>query len=408
MHKLKVVLLFLLIFSFGSLSFANSASLPGNDERAVVKANNQFAFDLYGKLDSKSGNVFFSPFSIFDALSMTYVGAKGETRTQMEKALHITLSNENFNSAFSKIIKKTSSNVNSGEYTLNMANALWAQEDFHFLKSFLLIIKKYYNGDAFRVNFSNSNVANEINNWADKQTNGKIKEIVGQIDPLTRLILTNAIYFKGKWTSGFGTSTTKSSTFYVNPKQEIKAHMMYQEAKFNYMENKSLQAIEMSYEGGNLSMIVLLPKDRYGMGELEKSLNASNFRKWISEMDEQKVKVYFPKFKIETDYELKQPLESLGMTDAFNDADFSGMDGAKDLHISQVIHKAYIDVNEKGTEAAAVTAVVMTFTCSPNSRPPEIPIFRADHPFIFFIIDRTATSSNGVIMFMGKITNPSS
>ncbi len=408
MHKLKVMLLFLLVFSFGSLSFANSAPLPGNGERAVAKANDQFTFDLYGKLDSESGNVFFSPFSIFDALSMTYVGAKGETRTQMEKVLHITLSNENFNSAFSKIIKKTSSNANSGKYTLNIANALWAQEDFHFLKGFLSIVKKYYNGDAFSVNFSNPNVANEINDWADKQTNGKIKEIVGRIDPLTRLILTNAIYFKAKWASGFSTSTTKSSTFYVNPKQEIKVHMMYQEAKFNYMENKSLQAIEMPYEGGNLSMIVLLPKDRYGMDELEKSLNASNFRKWISEMGEQKVKVYFPKFKIKTDYELKQPLESLGMTDAFNDADFSGMDGAKDLQISQVIHKAYIEVNEKGTEAAAVTAVVMMLTCSPNSKPPEIPIFRADHPFIFFIIDRTATKSNGIIMFMGKITNPPS
>ncbi len=401
MKKLSVVLILLLVFSF-SLSLANSSSSPSNNEQAVVKANNSFAMNLYGELNNEKGNIFFSPFSIFDALSMTYVGARGETATQMANVLHITLARKDFNSGFSNLLKEIKSNAQKEEYKLNIANAIWYQKNFRFLKSFISTIENYYDSEIFGVNFSDPNTVDRVNEWVSKETNGKINKIVGKIDPLTRLILTNAIYFKGKWVSAFSTSTTRPSTFYVNPQQKIKAPMMYQEAKFNYMENESLQAIEMPYEGKKLSMVVLLPKNKYGVKEIESSLDPSNLQEIISQMRMQKVKVYFPKFKLETSYDLKDVLMSMGMTDAFGNADFSGMDGTTDLRISKVIHKAYIDVNEKGTEAAAVTAVVMVLTCSLNSQPPKIPIFRADHTFVFFIIDR----SNDAILFMGRITNP--
>ncbi len=401
MKKLSVVLISLLVFSF-ALSFANSALSPSNNEKAVVKANNSFAMNLYGKLNNERGNIFFSPFSIFDALSMTYVGARGETATQMANVLHITLARKDFNSGFSSLLKGIKSNAQKEEYKLNIANAIWYQKNFRFLKSFISTIENYYDSEAFGVNFSDSNTVDRINKWVSKETNGKINKIVGKIDPLTRLILTNAIYFKGEWASAFSTSTTRPSTFYVNPQQKIKVPMMYQEAKFNYVGNESLQAIEMPYEGKKLSMVVLLPKNKYGIKEIERSLDPSSLQDLISQMRMQKVKVYFPKFKLETSYDLKDVLTSMGMSDAFNNADFSGIDGARDLRISKVIHKAYIDVNEKGTEAAAVTAVVMVLTCSPNFKPPKIPIFRADHPFVFFIIDR----SSDEILFMGRVMNP--
>lgn len=403
MKKLKMVLLFTLIFSFGALVFANSASLANNnDEKSIVEANNQFAIELYKKLKGENGNVFFSPFSVFDALSMTYAGARGETEKQMANVLHITLPQNSFHRAFSNVMKKIKADGQSVE-SFNIANALWCQKNFHFLQDFLSLVKKYYDGDAFNVDFSKPETIKEINDWVSDQTHGKINKIIGKIDSLTRLIITNAIYFKGKWVSGFNASSTKVAPFYVKPNDEVKAEMMYQEAEFNYMENDTLQAIEMPYKGGNLSMIVLLPKNNgYGINELESSLTTSNLKVWISKMKEQEVKVYFPKFKLRTNYELENVLKSMGMSDAFSNADFSGMDGAPDLQISKVIHKAYVDVNEEGTEAAAVTAVIVVLTCSPNYHPPKIPIFRADHPFIFFIIDKTTNS----ILFMGKVVNP--
>lgn len=403
MKKLRVVLSFLLISSFGILALANSTPLLDKNEGSIVEASNQFAVALYNKLKGGDENVFFSPFSVFDALSMTYAGARGETETQMAKVLHITLPQQEFHSAFSEVMKEMESGTQENQYTLNIANALWCQSGFNFLKEFTSTVDKYYDGNSFTVDFSNGvEAANEINNWVDKQTNGKIEKIVGKINPMTKLILINAIYFKGEWVSGFGTSLTKPATFYVNPNKEVKVPMMYQEGKFKYMENDTFQALEMPYKGENLSMIVLLPKDKHGIGEVEESLSAANLKRWISEMKEQKVKVYFPKFRLETDYDLGEILKSMGMPNAFDDADFSGMDGRKDLFISKIIHKAYIDVNEKGTEAAAVTSVVMVFTCSPNSKPPQIPIFRADHSFIFFIINKSTDS----ILFMGRMVNP--
>ncbi len=403
MKKFKVGVLLMIAFSLEITAFAGSDSFWTRNKRAIAKANNQFAIALYSKLNRGGGNVFFSPFSVFNALSMVYAGARGQTEEEMAKVLHtICMPQDVFHKSFSELLKNMK-NEKNGKYMLDIANALWIQKDFLLLENFETIMRDEYGGNFFYVNFSNSSQAlKQINDWANEQTHGKIQKILNKIPLQTRLILTNAVYFKGTWASEFTTSDTRSSPFYVGSQETVKVPMMYQEAKFNYMENDEFQALEMPYAGENLSMVVLLPKEGYGINKLEKSLNASNLTRWLSEMHLQKIRVYFPKFKLESEYSLKEALSSMGMNNAFStNANFSGIDGRKDLYISQVIQKAYVDVNEKGTEAAAVTAVIMPLTCSPNM--PRVKVFRADHPFVFFIIDR----STQTVLFMGRIVNPS-
>ncbi len=402
MKAWKWGVIFLLIFSFGILTFADSTFTTAENVTMVAKAENQFAIDLYGKLKSSEGNLFFSPFSIYDALAMTYVGAGGETESQMASVLHINMLRNEFNTAFSSFLKKIGSDQN-GDYTLDIANALWCQKGFDFLESYISTIKDYYAGELHTLDFSNGlKAAEEINGWVEEKTHGKIDKIVGKIDPMTKLILINAVYFKGEWVAGFSTSLTKPATFYVKPDKTVEIPMMYREGKYGYMESANLQALVMPYKGDSLSMVVLLPKNRYGLSEVENTLSATNLERWIDEMKTEKVKVYFPKFKLKTSYDLKKTLKSMGMADAFGNANFSGMDGRKDLVISEIMHKAYIDVNEKGTEAAAVTTVVVKLTCSPYSHPKTIHVFRADHPFIFFIMN----NRTGAILFMGRVFNP--
>ncbi len=404
MKKLGMIVL-LMFFSF-TMTFANLTALFGNNEdmQSIVQSNDEFAFDLYSKL-KRNGNSFFSPFSIFDALSMVYAGANGETKTQMTKTLHIRLSNDKFNVAFSKTVDLMNLTATNSS-TLNVANALWVQKGFKLLPSFVSIIDKYYNGELYKVDFAKPLEAKKmINDWVREKTKGKIEDIINRLPGLTRLVLTNAIYFNGKWKVAFKASNTKKADFFVDSGHTTKVEMMYQKSKFSYMQNDLLQALRLPYGSGKLSMIVLLPKDKDGIQNLENSLSASNFKKWCSEMKEQTVKVFFPKFKLRDGYSLNSVLKSLGMKNAFDNADFSGIDGAKDLVISDVLHKAFVDVNEKGTEAAAVTSVIMTLTCAPNVKPPVIPVFKADHPFIFFIVDKISATSD-LILFMGKVEKP--
>lgn len=242
---------------------------------------------------------------------------------------------------------------------------------------------------------------NEINKWVEDRTNQKIKELIqkGDLTSLTRLVLVNAIYFKGKWKYTFNKKETKEIPFFVDEKRTSKVPMMHQVNDFNYYEDKDLQAIELPYSGDELSMIVILPKERT-LSKLEKNLNYTLLDKISTNMAKEKIEVYFPKFKIEKRYILNEPLIKLGMSDAFDDmlADFSGMTGSRDLYISKVIHQSFIEVNEEGTEAAAATAVIMSgksISLGPK-------IFKADHPFLFFIIHKPTNT----ILFMGRFIEP--
>jgi len=368
----------------------------------VAQSINKFSFDLYKKLKDKNKgkNLFYSPASISIALAMTYTGARGNTEKQMAKVLHFTLPQEHLYSTYSKLIENLKSNK---DYELHIANALWLQKDYKYLPEFLNIMERYYKGRFNEVDYRTNpeNARLKINNWVSKETKGKIKDILnpGDITTLTRLVLTNAIYFKGKWISEFNKQFTKDEDFYLINEKIIKVKMMFQENKFNYFENGKLQLLELPYKGDKISMVIILPKNLQKLESIENTINEKKLQEWIKNAVNTKVKTYIPRFKFTQRYDLSTILKSIGMKDAFDGAkaDFSGIDGRKDLYISKVIHKAFVEVNEEGTEASAATGVIMERTCIERTV-----TFKANHPFIFLIRDK----NTGCILFMGKIINP--
>lgn len=369
----------------------------------VINSNNQFAIDIYSELSKDEGNIFFSPYSVSTALAMVYEGARGKTAEEIQAVFHFPVDNTVCREGFSGIQEQLNK-VNS-KYKLSIANALWAQNGYKFLNEYTTVLQQYYAGKATNVDFINSTEESRqtINKWVEDKTNNKIKDLFpqGSINSLTRLVLTNAIYFKGTWAKQFEKSQTKVEDFKVSPTETVKVQMMQQtdeNAMFSYKEIGNLQILEMPYEGERLSMVILLPKNN-DLSLLESSLSLGKIDDWRSKRTEQRVDVFMPKFIFNTKYFLNETLQKMGMPTAFTDsADFSGMDGTKSLSIQNVIHQAFIDVNEEGTEAAAATGVSIGKT----SMQQQIPIFRADHPFIFIIQDK----QSGSILFLGRVINP--
>lgn len=382
---------------------ANSAD---TSEKLITEGNNTFALELYAKLRAEKGNLFLSPYSISTALAMTYEGAKGETASQMAHVLHFpsSMGREQIGSAFGRIIRNLNERGRKGAYTLTVANALWGQKGYGFLKEYLKSVETNYDGRLSEVDFVNAaeTARKTINTWVEKQTKEKIKDLIptGVLDHMTRLVLTNAIYFKGNWASKFKKDQTKDAPFTLADGSEIQTPMMNQTGKFDYMETETFQGLELPYVKNELSMIILLPKAKDGLDELEKSLTGENLSLWMGKLFSREVVVSIPKFKATSQFGLASTLGSMGMKDAFSDkADFSGMDGRKDLFISAVIHKAYVDVNEEGTEAAAATGVAMRLS---SLGPSETAVFLADHPFVYLIRD----NRSGCILFLGRLMNP--
>ncbi|MCK5062356.1 MAG: serpin family protein [Candidatus Aenigmarchaeota archaeon] len=385
---------------------ADDSGATAEGVNAVISANNQFAFDLYSKYKDdpkyKESNIFFSPYSISTALAMTYEGAKGQTAEEMQSVFNFPEDSVIRRSAFANIYNEI--NKEEQKYRLSTANALWAQENYPFLDEYFNTTEKYYGGKVTNMDFRNAPEPSRltINKWVEDQTNDKIKDLIpqGQLDPSTKLVLTNAIYFKGDWALKFDKVKTTESDFRVSPSNTVKAQMMSltgEDAKFNYAQADGLQILELPYEGDELSMIVLLPEDD-DISSLENELDSEKLDEWKSMLREREINVYMPKFKFETKYFMKKDLSEMGMPTAFtSSADFSGMTGKKDLYIDQVIHQAFVEVDEEGTEAAAATAVVMKEI---SAAMPSV--FRADHPFIFIIQQK----DTGNILFMGKVTNP--
>jgi len=379
------------------------------DINNVVDANNQFALDYYSKLKEKdSGNIFFSPFSISSALAMTYEGAKGQTAEEIRTVFYFPIDDNLRRTEYAAIFNEL--NKGDKKYKLSTANALWAQKDYQFLAEYFGKVEKYYGGKATNLDFKKDPEASRItiNNWVEDQTNDKIKDLIpqGLIDELTRLVLTNAVYFKGEWIKQFNEKDTRDENFRISKNNSVKVPMMQrtdEDAKFNYAENDKLQILEMPYSGEELSMLILLPKND-DLTTLENLLSTKKLSEWKKDLEEQRVKVFIPKFKFETKYFMGDDLIAMGMPTAFSwpGADFSGMDGTKDLYIREIIHQAFVEVNEEGTEAAAATAVVMPLEVAPGQKTTKIPVFRADHPFIFLIQEK----NTGNILFMGRVVNP--
>jgi len=372
---------------------------------SIITANNYFALNLYKEIKDAEENIFFSPYSLSVALAMTYEGARGKTAEEMRSVFYFPQEDSFRRQSFLKLDSWLTREET--EHELNIANALWAQEGFAFLQEYFDVITTYYHGLIENLNFAGDPEGSRIriNKWVEEKTKEKIKDLIPQnfIDASTRLVLTNAIYFKGEWVQEFDEKETREENFYLAPEKTVLVDMMRrldEEAEFPYYETENLQILEMPYSGEETSMLVLLPK-KHNLEEIEEQLTLENLSTWQDNLEEQEVRVYFPKFKLETKYFLGEFLSQMGMPIAFTGfADFSGITGKKDLIIAEVIHQAFVEVDEKGTEAAAATAVLFKEIVSPIE--PTIPVFRADRPFIFLIQEE----ETGSILFMGRVLNP--
>jgi len=391
------------------------------DATALATANNAFACDLYAQLKGDDSgareNLFFSPFSVSSALAMACAGAKGDTAAQMQKALHFSdaqknkNTNANVHASFAALLKHFDDVQRAGTVQLAIANSLWPQKDARtpLLKSYLALVKQNYGVKITPVDFvrAEPKARAQINRWVAEKTHGKIQDIIGNpIDPLTRLVLVNAVYFKGTWENIFKPDSTKEEPFFIWDAPAVQSPLMRQTKSYSYGKQPDAQFIEMPYKGGNVSMFVILPESisKEGLARVEKQLSPEQIALWRNQMKKQEVEIYLPKFKINWGAKsLVNPLKKLGMLDAFveEQADFSDMNGNKEFSISDILQKAFVDVNEEGTEAAAATTIAVA--CSGiMPLPPPPPIFRADHPFLFFIQD----NATGSILFMGRVVNP--
>ncbi|XP_061446528.1 serpin B6-like [Rhineura floridana] len=377
---------------------------------SLSAANTSFSLNLFKKLSEKDNtkNLFFSPFSISSGLLMIFQGAKGNTATQISKVLSVTQGSE-----VHQGYKKLNSEISqpAAKYLLKQANRLFGDAAYEFLESFIDSSQKFYQAPLEKLNFSKAaeDSRKRINTWVEEQTAGKIQNLLapGIINSLTRLVLVNAIYFKGNWANQFRKDCTKEQPFKINKNESKTVQMMYKKAKFNmtYISDYCTKILELPYVANELSMIILLPDkiedNSTGLEKLEREMTYEKLMEWINPemMDNTEVELFLPKFKLEEKYDLKPVLSSMGMTEAFDQvkADFSGMSPNNDLFLSEVVHKSFVEVNEEGTEAAAATAGIMMMRCAML-----VPRITADHPFLFFI----RHNQTGSILFYGRFCSP--
>ena len=388
------------------LTFVSVPDALSAQTNSLVEGNTAFALDLYAQLQASPGNLFFSPYSISTCLAMTYAGARGETENQMRRVFHFDKDQKQLHSAFGELQRKLGEADKQSGIELNIANALWAQNDHPFLIGFLNVAKGEYQANVNQVDFKTGAEAarGEINRWVAEKTKEKIQDILppGSLDGATRLVLANAIYFKGVWAKRFEKTSTFTQPFHVSTARQVDAPLMHHLNLVKYIETSDFQAVELPYTSNELSMVILLPRQIAGCAQLERRLSPNFLSQSLAQMEFQQVEIFLPRFKLESAFELHATLAKMGMPDAFGSkADFSGIDGTGLLSISDVFHKAWGEVNEEGTEAAVATVVV---TKSESIRKPEAPppIFRADHPFVFFIRD----TRSGSLLFLGRLIDP--
>jgi serpin B len=388
-------------------AFAQEQPCASSDATGVLaQGNNAFTIKLYQQLSSTEGNLFFSPYSIRSALAMTYAGARGRTAEQMKSALNFTLPDNELHTAFAASIRA----LNTGgkdNYELTIANRLWGDITCIFRKPFRDTSLTLYDSTIKKVDFINASESAriEINNWVEEKTNDKIMDLIppGGVNQNTRLALINAVYFKGLWSEQFDKKQTRDEPFHLaGGKTKQVPLMRFTEAStMPFFAGDGIKIVELGYRGDDISMVIILPDRVDGLAALETQLNEFQLKRWLDRLEKRPVKVLLPRFTLNWGAKNLVPdLRALGMRDAFiaKTANFSGIDGTRDLLISNVFHKSFIDVNEEGTEAAAATGVLVGVTSMPP--PPET--FRADHPFLFLIREK----ASGNILFMGRMAEP--
>jgi serpin B len=405
--EMRTMLILLTVLMFlGCTHMPAAEKEPQPDMTELVEANNEFSVNIYHELvEKQEGNLFVSPFSINTALAMTYAGARGETARQMREVLRYSLPDERIHPAFGQLLNDMNRRQKEAAYQLSVANALWGQKGYDFLDDYLRRTRRNYDAGLRQVDFKTSpeRVRERINAWVADKTQGKIRNLMpeGSIKKLTRLVLTNAVYFKARWAKTFSESATRDEPFHLLDDETVDAPMMRQTSRFGYAETEGFKMLMLPYKKHDLSMVVLLPRTNDGLPQLEAKLSAERLHAILKRGSLTRVQVVLPKFKLATKVMLGNVLQEMGMTDAFDprDADFSGMNGRRDLFIQTAVHKAYVDVYEAGTEAAAATGISVGVTAVMPEKPK---VFRADHPFLFLIRD----NRTGAILFIGRVLNP--
>jgi serpin B len=387
----------------------SNPNVSNSDINKLASDNRAFAIDLYQQLRASSGNLFFSPHSISVALGMTYAGAANATAQQMAKTLHFSLPSASLHPAFNALQlalasrEKDPNDPKQTDFKLSVVNALWGQNGFKFLPAFLDLLSANYGAGMRMLDFKSDPEAARkvINDWVASQTANKIQNLIppSALDTATRLVLTNAIYFNAQWMSQFDTHNTQNGPFTLLDNSKVSVPMMNISHGFGYYQGNGVSAVELPYVGGQVSMVLLVP-DAGKFTSFEQNLTSAQWDAIRAGMKNNQVNLSMPKFKFSGEFTLNDTLVRLGMADAFNPnaADFSGMDGNKDLYITKALHKAYISVDEQGTEAAAATAIAIGLTSMP-ANPVDL---KVDRPFLFLIQDKPT----GEILFMGRVTNP--
>ena len=391
-------------------------SVGSVDRDELVRGNNAFAFDLYHALSDGEGNLFYSPFSISQALAMTSAGARGETQRQMTDTLHHRLPQGSLHPVFNALDRILASRGKGppgtpdkdGEagqhFRLNIANAVWGQEGYHFLAEFIDVLAEHYGAGMMAVDFAGAPDESRlrINDWVAEETSGKVRDLLppGIIDRSTRLVLTNAIYFNASWLWPFSPRDTEIRPFHLDGGSTVMVPMMTETSKdfYGYASGDGYQAVDLPYSWGELSMTILLP-DEGRLEEFEGSLDSEILDRIVDEIEIDYITLTMPLFEFESEFDLRATLAGMGMPDAFGaEADFSGMTGSRDLWIRAVVHKAFVSVDEKGTEAAAATAVVMDES-GVSKEPIAVTV---DRPFIFLIRD----IGTDMVLFLGRVPIP--
>jgi serpin B len=373
--------------------------------RELVAANNTFGVELYRRQAATWGNLALSPYSISAALAMAYAGSAGETRSQMGVVLHLDEQGDSIHAAFSALQDRLESIHASGSIEISSAQGLWLQHGFRLRRDYVQLIEAHYGASVLPIDFAADpdSARVEINQWIQERTNRRIEQLLppGAINTLTRLVLTNAIYFRGDWRHPFDPDCTAPGDFWVRADSASQAAFMALKLEASYAESADWQLLRLPYTGGAISMIVILPRQRDGLSALEASLSAPALAGWITRARWRDVDIRLPRIKMTASFSLKTALVAAGMQDAFDPdkADFSGLAAPDEpLSISAVIHKTFVEVNEQGTEAAAATGIVVIA----KSMPPPPAVFRADHPFLFLIRDELT----GSILFLGRVADP--
>ncbi|NOY59312.1 MAG: serpin family protein [Calditrichaeota bacterium] len=408
----KTIILLVLVFGSASLLCTRDFSALAPDspmrplsqgEQKIVKASGEFGFSLFKEIQKtqKDENIFISPLSVSMALGMTLNGAANETARAMQNTLEFGgLSDEEINQSYQSLIRLLADL--DPKVRFQIANSIWYRLGFTVEQPFVDVNKTFFNAEVNALDFNSPEAVATINSWVDSNTNGKIKTILDQIDPMAVMFLINAIYFKGTWTYEFDKKLTEDEPFYIGDTTQVTCKMMKQSNDFLYFQNEEFQAIDLPYGDGAFRMTVFLPAPGNSVDALIAQLNAQNWAEWMGQFSKQKGTLYLPKFKLKYEKVLNQVLSALGMGIAFDGgrADFTKINKNGELYISQVRHKSFVDVYEEGTEAAAVTIVEMRATSVGGESPGFF--MRVDRPFLFAIREQNSQT----ILFMGKIMDP--